>query len=219
MTNKILVYLADDHNIVRKGMARLLKTFHRVAEVIDAANGKELIALIQKRVPHAVILDVEMPGMGGVEAAKYISENFPDVKMLILTMHTEAVFVSRLMDIGVHGFLSKSNGPEEVERALYAIIDNDFYRNNIVEKAIGKMANPKEWDYAHTKLSPREMEILLLICHELSPGDISERLQISEKTFFNHRQHVLEKTGARTNVGLVKFAHEKGYIELSARPI
>jgi len=211
METKINVYLADDHNVVRKGMARLLKTFHRVGEVSEAANGRELIGLTQKQVPDAVILDVEMPVMGGVDTAKYLCEHFPEVKILILTMHAEEVFVNQLLDYGVHGFLSKSSEPEEVEKALYAIVDLDFYRNAIIEKAIAKKGATKEHN-GYGKLSPREMEILLLICQELSPGEISERLQISEKTFFNHRTHILEKTKARSNVGLVKFAHEKGYI-------
>jgi DNA-binding NarL/FixJ family response regulator len=213
MTNKILLYLADDHNIVRRGMARLLKTFSRVDEVFEVANGKELIALIQKKIPDAVILDVEMPILGGMDTAKYISEHFPSVKILILTMHTEEVFVNRLMDSGVHGFLSKSTEPEEVEKALYAILDRDFYRNEIVEKAQSKKELLKEPTNELAKLSSREIEILLLICQELSPGEISRRLNISEKTFFNHRTHILKKTQARSNVGLVKFAHEKGYIK------
>lgn len=212
MTNKILLYIADDHNIVRRGMARLLKTFDRVQEVVEATNGKELITLIHKRVPDAVILDVEMPVMGGVDTTRYINEHFPSVKILILTMHTESVFIKCLMDYGAHGFLSKSSEPEEVERALYAIIDNDFYRNDIVEKALARKSPEKE--DSSPRLSPREIEILLLICQELTPGEISERLQISEKTFFNHRTNILRKAKARSNVGLVKFAKEKGYIKL-----
>ena len=213
MTTKITVYLADDHTVVRKGMARLLSTFHRIGEVAEASNGKELIALIQRQVPDAVILDVEMPVMGGVDTAKYIIEHFPDVKILILTMHSEGVFINQLLDIGVNGYLSKSSEPEEVEQALYAIMDFDFYRNAIIEKALAKRSGARDQD-VYGKLSPREMEILLLICQELSPGEISERLRISEKTYFNHRTHILEKTKVRSNVGLVKFAHEKGYITL-----
>lgn len=213
-SKKISIYLADDHTVVRKGMIRLLKTFARVEDVKESANGKELLALIEHQVPDAVIMDVEMPVMGGVDAAKIISTRFPEVKMLVLTMHTEEVFVHKLMDIGVHGFLSKSAEPEEVERALYAIIDKDFYKNDIVEKALHKMYKQQRQD-AFTKLTPREVEILLLICKEHSPVEISERLQISEKTYFNHRSNIMEKTGARNSVGLVRFAVEKGLYSFS----
>lgn len=213
LRDRLTVYLADDHTVVRKGMLRLLKTFQRVKSVQDAANGKELLALIETAPPDAVILDLEMPVMGGVEAARHITSQFPEVKILILTMHTEVVFIHKLMDIGIHGFLSKSSGPDEVERALYAIIDKDFYKNEIVENAMRKTASMAATETT-SKLSTRELEILLLICQELTPAEISERLQISEKTFFNHRTKILMKTRCRSNVGLFRFAVQRGYIEL-----
>ncbi len=214
MKNNQLVYLADDHTVVRKGMIRLLKTFSRVGQVDEASNGKELIHLVEKKQPDAVILDVEMPVLGGIETTRHLAENFPSVKILILTMHTEEIFVIRLMDLGVHGFLNKSCGPEEVEKALYAIVDKDFYRNDIMERALQQLHGKVQPDKTHHKLTSRELQILLLICQELSPGEISERLQISEKTFFNHRANILEKTNCRGNIGLVKFAHEKGLLHL-----
>ncbi|MBL7847733.1 MAG: response regulator transcription factor [Cyclobacteriaceae bacterium] len=215
MKNNLLVYLADDHTVVRKGMLRLLNTFSRVGQIGEAANGKELIQLVEARQPDAVILDVEMPVLGGIETTRYLAEHFPDVKILILTMHTEEIFVIRLMDLGVHGLLSKSCGPDEVEKALYAIVDKDFYRNDIMERALRKLESNVSVDKSYQKLTSRELEILLLICQELSPGEISERLQISEKTFFNHRANILSKVNCRGNVGLVKFAHEKGLLHLS----
>ena len=207
--NKIKVYLADDHNMVRKGMIRLLSTFDRVGEVKEASNGKELLKLIESHVPDAVIIDVEMPVMGGVEAGKQISNLFPDVKILILSMHTEEVFINKLMDIGIHGFLSKSAEVEEVEKALYSVIDKDFYKNEIVEKAIAKSIHKPDEKYF--KLTMRETEILLLICQEYTPGEISKRLSISEKTFFNHRTNIVTKTGVRNNIGLYKYATQCGY--------
>lgn len=212
MKNKLSVYLADDHTVVRKGMIRLLSTFNRVESVKDAANGKELIDLIHHEVPDAVVMDVEMPVMGGLDSAKFITNHYPDVKILILTMHTEAVFIHKLMDIGVHGFLSKSAEPSEVELALYSIIDRDFYKNEIVERVMKKMTVGSAIDHA-IRLTTREVEILLLICQELTPGEISDRLQISEKTFFNHRANILTKAHARSNVGLLRFALQRGYFK------
>jgi DNA-binding NarL/FixJ family response regulator len=210
---KINVYLADDHNVVRKGMIRLLGTFARVGRVKEAANGKELLALMAYDQPDAVILDVEMPVMGGIETGKRIADSFPNVKMLILTMHTEEVFINKLVDIGIHGFLSKSAEPEEVERALYSVVDKDFYKNEIFDRAIA-MAGHSNVEDKYSKLTTLEIEILLLICQELTPGEISERLQISEKTFFNHRSHILTKTGVRNNVGLIRFALQRRLIAI-----
>jgi DNA-binding NarL/FixJ family response regulator len=210
--NHLTVYLADDHTVVRKGMVRLLKTFQRINLVKDAANGKELIQLVESLAPHAVILDIEMPVMGGIETSKYLVNHFPEIKILILTMHTETIFIHKLMDIGVQGFLSKTAEPEEVERALYAIVDKDFYRNDIVEKAMEKKL--LETKDTTSKLSGRELEVLLLICEELTPAEISERLQISEKTFFNHRSSILAKTRCRSNVGLFRFAVQRGLFKM-----
>ena len=196
-------------------MIRLLNTFNRINEVKEAANGKELIEMIHSSTPDVVILDLEMPVLNGFETSKHILEHYPTIKILILTMHTEEVFILNLMELGVHGFLNKNSEPEEVERALYAVHDKDFYRNEIVNQAlrngIGRVTNTT----TTSKLSPRELEILFLICQELSPSEISSRLQISEKTYFNHRTNILSKIGVRGNVGLVKYAYQHGLLELS----
>lgn len=207
----INIYIADDHTFVRKGMTRLLKTFNRVGYVAEASDGKELISLVKRTPPDAVLLDLEMPIMGGTEAAKYLVDHFPDVKIIVLTMHTEVFFVLNLIEIGVHGFLSKNAEPEEVERAIYSVIDKDFYRNEIVNNA---MLNGVNKIGTASKLSSREMEILLLISQEYTPAEISMRLQISEKTFFNHRAHILEKIEGRSNVSIVKYAYQHGLLDI-----
>ena len=110
--SKLKIYIADDHTFVRKGMTRLLNTFERIGEVKDAANGKELISLVEVDAPNIVILDLEMPVLNGFDTAKHLVENHVDVKILILTMHTEEVFILNLMELGVHGFLNKNAEPE-----------------------------------------------------------------------------------------------------------
>jgi len=211
--SKLKVYLADDHAVVRKGMERLLNSFEHIGVVKDAPNGKELIKLIEEDHPDAVILDVEMPVMGGIEAAKIIADRYPSVKMLILTMHHEDVFGNKLADVGVHGFLSKSAEPQEVEKALQLIVERDFYKKEIVTRALVNASREKT-EERNCRLTKREIEILLLICQELTPGEISERLQISEKTFFNHRANILEKTKSRTNVGIIRFSILNGYFKI-----
>jgi DNA-binding NarL/FixJ family response regulator len=214
LKDQLKVYIADDHTVVRSGMTRLLKTFTRIGSLKEASNGKELIALIDSEVPDAVIIDLEMPVMGGYDASRYILDHYPSVKILILTMHSEDIMIDRLIELGVNGFLTKSAQPAEVEQALYAIVDRDFYRNQVVTDAVQRFSLRKEYPEPGSKLSTRELEILLLICQEFSPGEISDRLQISEKTFFNHRANILAKTGVRGNVGLVKYAHERRIISL-----
>lgn len=212
---KLKIYIADDHTFVRKGMIRLLNTFERIGDVKEAANGKELLSLVEADAPNIVILDLEMPLLNGFDTAKNLVDSHPDVKILILTMHTEEVFILNLMELGVHGFLNKNAEPEEVERALYAIADRDFYRNDIINQVLQNKIK-RHRNVGSTHLSARELEILLLICQELTPVEISKRLQISEKTFFNHRANILSKVTARGNVGLVKYAYQHGIIDLPA---
>lgn len=211
--SNLKIYIADDHTFVRKGMIRLLNTFERIGDVKEAANGKELITLVEDETPNIVILDLEMPVLNGFECTKQLVENHPEVKILILTMHTEEVFILNLMELGVHGFLNKNAEPEEVEKALYSIADRDFYRNDIINQVLQNKIK-RHRSFGSTQLSARELEILLLICQELTPVEISKRLQISEKTFFNHRSNVLSKVNVRGNVGLVKYAYQQGIIEL-----
>lgn len=211
MENGLILYLADDHHVVRKGLARLLKSFRRVAEVQEASNGKDLLDLVKTKTPHVAIVDIEMPVLNGIEAAKQIIQNYPTVKVLILTMHTEAVFVSRLADYGVHGYVSKSAQPEEVEQAIYSVLDQDFYVNRLLNSA--KNTGQSRLECPEERLSQRELEVLLLICQELTPGEISKKLNISEKTYFNHRANLLRKVRARNNVGLVLFAKSNRYVD------
>jgi two-component system, NarL family, response regulator DegU len=214
MKEALKVYIADDHTVVRSGMIRLLRTFARIGALNEAANGKELISLIENDAPDAVIIDLEMPVMGGYDTARYVLDHFPAVKVLVLTMHSEDVMIDRLVELGVNGFLTKSAQPAEVEEALYAIVDKDFYRNQLVADALLRSSHKKAPQETGNRLSARELEILLLICQEYTPGEISDRLHISEKTFFNHRANILAKTGVRGNVGLVKYAHERKIISL-----
>jgi DNA-binding NarL/FixJ family response regulator len=212
MSRKLTIAIADDHPVVRKGMMRLLGTFERVERAYEAANGNELLASLKTEKTDAVILDVEMPGLNGLATADLIFLRHPDTKVLILTMHNEDGLILKLMDQGVHGILNKTVEPDELEKALYAVVDKDFFKSEVMMKALRSLSRTKTLSGAR-RLSHREMEVLLLICQELSPTEISERLDISEKTFFNHRYSIVTKTGSRTNIGLYKFAVEHGFLE------
>ena len=212
MTEKLTIAIADDHPVVRKGMTRLLGTFERVGRTYEADNGLALIDTLKNEQPDVVILDVEMPGLNGLSTADHILLHHPDTKILILTMHTEHGLILKLMDQGVHCILHKSVEPDELERALYAVVDRDFFKSDVMMNALRNLQKSGAM-LGTRKLSNREMEVLLLICQELSPSEISERLEISEKTFFNHRYNLIMKTGAKTNIGLYKFAVEHGFLE------
>lgn len=212
--NKIKVVIADDHALVRTGMIRLFSTFPRVGEIREAGNGKELVDICRLFQPDVALVDIEMPVMDGFGASEIILERFPDVKIIILTMHAGEDYIERFLSLGVHGFLSKNTNQEELERAIYAVVDKDFYHNEATSSTIRKlMANRgREMAPKRVNLTPREIEVLSLICQEVPYHVISDKLFISEKTVHNHRTRIMRKIGAKSTVGLVRYAYTHGYV-------
>jgi DNA-binding NarL/FixJ family response regulator len=211
------IYIADDHTLFRKAMVNLLLTFDRVTEVRDAENGKELLALIKNSPPDVAIVDLQMPIMDGAETCENIINKYPDVKIIVLTMHDSGKFILQMMELGVHAFLLKSSEPEELKKAIYAVVEKDFYHNDLVASALRKNVKDKKTRpramFEHVELTEREKEILLLICQELTMKEIGQRLFLSENTVRNHRVNIMEKIGVNNIVGLVKYAYESGLVK------
>ncbi|MEM8566594.1 MAG: response regulator transcription factor [Bacteroidota bacterium] len=215
--SKWTIYVTDDQTLFRKGMSRLVKTFKRVDKVVEAENGREVLELVKKEQPHVILMDLEMPVMDGIEATEKILTRYPEIKIIILSMHDSFQHIYYLMELGAHAFLLKNAEPEEVEEAIKSVIERDFYQNQLVIDALRKGAiNRKVAEsrpsFGTAPLSDREKEILLLICQEMTMKVISERLNISERTVQNHRANMIDKLGVKNTVGLVKYAFENGMI-------
>jgi DNA-binding NarL/FixJ family response regulator len=197
-------------------MVNLLRSFERITDVKDAENGKELLTLIKYELPDVVIVDLQMPVMDGSETSATILQKYPDVKIIILTMHDSNKFILHMMDLGVHAFLLKNTEPDELEKAIYAVADKDFYHNDLVVSVLRKNVNEKKMGQRPTfqaaELTEREKEVLLLICQELTMKEIGQRLFLSENTVRNHRVNIMEKVGVNNIVGLVKYAYEAGVV-------
>ncbi|MEL7002418.1 MAG: response regulator transcription factor [Bacteroidota bacterium] len=213
------VYIADDQTLFRKGMARLVKSFELVSEVREAENGEELLKLVKQEAPDVVLMDLEMPVMDGIEATERLIAKYPDVKVIVLSMHDTHQHIYYMMEIGAHAFLLKNAEPEEVEEAISSVVERDFYNNDLVSKALrmGAMnkhkADLRPLFKQSASLSDREKEVLMLICRELTMKEIGEKLSLSEKTIQNHRARIMAKLGAKNTVGMVKYAYESGLIE------
>ncbi|MDH4089888.1 MAG: response regulator transcription factor [Cyclobacteriaceae bacterium] len=216
MKETFKVYIADDHTLFRKALVTLLRTFKKVDEVMEARNGKELLALIKHDAPDVAIVDLQMPVMDGAETCENIIQKYPDVKVIILTMHDSGRFILRMMDMGVHAFLLKNTEPEELERAIYAVVEKDFYHNDLVASILRKNVKEKRRKprplFGPAALTDREKEILILVCQELTMKEIGQRLFLSENTVRNHRVNIMEKVGVNNIVGLVKYAYEIGLV-------
>lgn len=215
---EIKICVVDDHQIFRKAMMRLLKTFGRVADVSEAENGRQCLELVKEKSPHIVLLDLEMPGMNGIDCAEVLVQKFPEVKIIILTMHDSERYMSYLLELGVHSFLLKNTDPAELETAIYAVFDNDFYHNELISNALRQKVKAKKPSFQlKTSLTERELEILRMICQELSLKDIAARLSVSEKTVQTHKLNIQTKVGAKGTVGLVKVAYEMGLFDENSR--
>ncbi len=190
-------------------MVRLLKSFSFIDIVKEAANGQEVIKLVKEQAPDIILMDYEMPVMDGKEASVYILEHHPSVKIIMLSFHNENNHIIEMMQMGMHSYLLKSAEPEEVKKAIRAVIQNDFYSNELIASAMRQglvkatSAKPKI-----TSLSDREIEVLKLTCQELSSKEIADCLNISDRTVQNHRANLIQKLGVRNTIGLVRFAYE-----------
>jgi DNA-binding NarL/FixJ family response regulator len=198
-------------------MVNLIKSFEGIGEVKDAENGKELLALMKHQVPDVAIVDLQMPVMDGAETCENILQKYPDVKIIILTMHDSEKFILHMMEMGVHAFLLKNTEPEELEEAIKAIIEKDFYHNDLVASVLRKNVREKRTGqrpvFSATELSEREKEIVMLVCQELTIKEIGQKLSLSENTVRNHRVNIMEKVGVNNMVGLVKYAYESGLVK------
>ncbi|GAB1445641.1 MAG: response regulator transcription factor [Cyclobacteriaceae bacterium] len=213
--SSINVCIVDDHNLFRKAMVRLLKTFRKVGEVWEVQHGKELIQLLGKQKPDVILLDLEMPIMNGVETAEYIIPKYPDLKIIVLTQHNSEKFMLHMLEMGVHSFLLKNTNPDELERAILSVYEKDFYHNDLISSVMRKsisLRSEKPLFSKMAELSEREKEIFGLICEEHSLKEISVRLNISEKTIHSHKAHIQQKLGVRNTVGMIKFAYENGLL-------
>jgi two-component system, NarL family, response regulator DegU len=217
MKKQLKVYMADDHTLFRKAMVNLLRGFEDVADVKDAENGKELLTLMKYQVPDVAIVDLQMPVMDGVETCENILSKYPDVKIIILTMHDSERYILHMMEMGVHAFLLKNTEPEELEEAIHAVIEKDFYHNHLVASVLRKNVKERRAGqrpvFSAVELSEREKEIVILVCQELTIKEIGQKLSLSENTVRNHRVNIMEKIGVNNMVGLVKYAYDSGLVK------
>jgi DNA-binding NarL/FixJ family response regulator len=214
MKKKLNVYIADDHTLFRKAMVSLIQSFENVKAVKDAENGKELLDMVKHEEPDVAIIDMQMPVMDGVEACERMIIKYPEVKLIVLTMHDSEKYILHMIEMGVHAFLLKNAEPEELEKAIHAVVEKDFYHNDLVAAVLRRHIKNKIGAerpvFKSTDLSEREVEVLRLICQELTLKEIAEKLSISENTARNHRVNIMEKVGVKNTVGMVKYAYESG---------
>lgn len=212
---KISVAIADDHTLFRKGMITLLENFSQLQIIIEAEDGHILLQKIAQNLPDVVLLDMDMPTMGGAEVIKHLHKDYPDVKIIIVSMHDESEFILQSLELGANSYLLKNAEPDEVVSAIETVVDEGFFFNDFVSKVmhqhIARSKNAASSLYKkNAELTKREIEVLRLLCQEYSTKEISEKLFRSERTIEGHRQNLMDKTGSRNLAGLVIYAIKHG---------
>lgn len=211
----IKLLLADDHKIVRDGIKLMLEPQAGIDVVAEADNGKEVLKNLEDQVIDLVVMDINMPEMDGITATKTIKENYPDVKVLALTMSNDDLHIRQMIQAGASGYIMKSAGRNELKEAIETIMDGRHYFSHEATQSImmdlvkgkGKSSTP---DPIH--ITDRELEILELIVKEFTNQEIAEKLFISPRTVDAHRRNLLQKTGARNTAGLVKYAFQHNLV-------
>ncbi len=207
----IRIILADDHKIVLEGLSSLIRNEKNIQIVGTAMDGIEALNLIQNEDVDIAVLDIEMPKLNGVELTKKIRTEYPNTKVLILTMYNQIGFIRRIVEAGANGYILKNKGAEELIQAIEEIQSGgEFFGKDVTKTLISSIKNTKV--SGEIKITRREIEVLKLIANGDTTRTISEKLHIAPTTVETHRRNLIEKTGVTNSKGLVRFAVEHGYI-------
>ena len=217
MGNPVRILLADDHTIVRQGLARLLEEQKDLKVVGTATNGQVAVEKALELEPDIIIMDIAMPRMNGIEAAKRIRKQLPKSKILILSMYSHEHYIHELLETGVSGYLLKDASGRDIIKAIHAAMNNEtFLSPTISKKLVDTYLFPRKRSSKaerYKKLTNREREVFQLIAEGHTTRQIAEMLFVSISTIKSHRVKIMEKLRMDTPVKLVHFAIQLGLVD------
>ncbi len=215
--SKIKIAIADDYKIFREGLKVGLSADENFEVVLEADNGEDLLKELEKTTPDVILMDLKMPLMDGMEATKEVRKKYPSIKVLVVSMYDDDKFIIHLMETGANGYLLKNTEPDEIRRSIYAVHENGYYFNDLVNKALLKKLvlknNLKPSFNQNVELSERELQVLKLICEEKTANEIGKEIFLSPRSVEGIRQRLIEKIGVRNTAGLVMFAIKNGMVD------
>lgn len=210
------IIIVDDHLIFRQGLTSII-TSENIATVIgEASNGIDFMELISKQKPDLVLMDIDMPHMNGLDATEKAIKLIPDLKIIVFSMFSDEEYYHKMIERGVKGFILKTSGITELEKAIQEVMKGESYFSNELLRKIISGFNHKSNREAVKKevLSEREIEVLQQICLGLSTDEIGEKLFISPKTVKTHKSNLLAKTISKNTPSLILFAIKNKIIEI-----
>lgn len=213
---RIRILVADDHALVREGIIAILKLHDDIEVVGEASDGAETIQKAAKLRPDIILLDIAMPGLGGLEAAIEVKKADPGIKILILSQYDDREYVSRLIKAGVSGYILKHAVGTDLISSIRAVARGEFYLYSaIASSVIGDYLSRRDAasEDPYERLTDREKQVLKLIAEGRSHKEIAGMLDISVKTVVAHYANFQEKLDIRTRAGLIKFAFQRGIVK------
>jgi len=210
----IKVLLADDHSIVRAGLRRIVEESGEMEVIAEAADGREAIDLVHKALPDVAVIDISMPGLDGLEVLSQLRNHYPQLPILILTMHEEGQYVVRAIEAGAMGYLTKQSAPEQLVKAIRKVYSGSRYITDEAAEALAlRIARGAQGQSALDSLSMRELQVLRRLAMGHTNREIARAYHISIKTVDTYRSRLLKKLDLRNNADLSRFAIQNRLIE------
>lgn len=208
----INILLVDDHELVRTGIRKILDDVKGFKVVGETETGEDALLFCRKSEPDVVLMDVNMPGIGGLEATKKILRYAPDVKIIVLTVHSEDPFPTKVMQIGASGYLTKGAGPDEMINAIRAVHSGQRYITPEIAQQIALSQFKSVEENPFNSLSERELQIMLMVTRGERVPNISTQLSLSTKTINSYRYRMFEKLNVGNDVELTHLAIRHGML-------
>jgi DNA-binding NarL/FixJ family response regulator len=214
----IKVLIADDHKMFRDGIRAILEQEADMEIVGEAGSAQQIFDLLGKVQPDVILMDITLGEANGIEITKILRQKYPDLFVLVISMHAESNYILKMLEIGAAGYILKDSGKNEMLNAVRAVAAGDSYFSQQVSSVMVAYLNRKGLPQSQSArkevlLTRREMEVLKLIAGEFSNQEIAEKLFISTRTVDTHRRNLLEKLGLKNTAGLVKYAMQHGLME------
>jgi len=214
---QIKVAIADDHKIFRDGIKMALKDRDYLKILWEAEDGRDLMHKLKIKQPDILLMDIRMPELDGINAIGLMRKEHEDVKIIVLTMYDDQEMITKMMEMGANAYLTKTSDPDEIYHAIITCMNDDFYFNDLVNKAVLlKLQHKKTTRQFYpnpVKFSEKELRILKLIAEDKTTEDISKEVFLSPRTIETIRQNMKQKVGAKTIAGLVMYAMRNKLLE------
>ncbi len=207
----VRLIITDDHPIVKDGLQAILATEKDIEIVAYVSNGNDLLEMLMHITADVILMDINMPGMNGIEATLCVKERYPNMKILCFSQYDDKRFVRQVFKRGANGYLLKNSSPTEMIRAIKTVVKGDIYLSEELPNIFEESSRRKS-KYFTSTLSSRERDVLNEICNEKNNHEIAKTLNISHNTVESHRANILLKTGVKNVAGLVKWAIENNIV-------